>query len=181
MKRDDARGVLCEEPSCSRLPGWPTSLVGQPGSALCRCRRVDGTDRALVPEPFGIVLDDKVFWTASDYFPVDRDGVDPPELMALIETRNAFRRLCIHLQEVLGLLPKEFAMKVLPVTMRLVGAEFEVAALVLAMIDAMETRGAPRTARPGNGQMYSGRTRQVTARSDLNRGQTWRPGEVLGQ
>lgn len=121
------------------------------------------------PRAVGIVLDDKVFWTASDCFPVERDGVDPPELLALIETRNAFRRLCMHLLEVLGLLPKEFAKKVLPVTMRLVGAEFEVTALVLAMIDAMETgRAEGRTTR-----QWTDVQRAHEASDDPERSEPW--------
>ena len=101
--------------------------------------RIVGWEAAIRDLSLYLGSERKVLWTASDYFPLGREGVDPPEFTALIETGDSFRRLCMHLLEVLGILPREFAKKVLPVTMRLVEAESEITALTLAMIGAMET------------------------------------------
>jgi hypothetical protein len=62
----------------------------------------------------------------------------PPELTALIEDRDALRRICMDLLGMLGVLPREIAKKVLPVTVELVEADAEITALVLAMAEAME-------------------------------------------
>jgi hypothetical protein len=75
---------------------------------------------------------------ACSYFPVDSNEKDPPELMALIEDRDALRRICMDLLGMLGVLPREIAKKVLPVTVELVEADAEITALVLAMAEAME-------------------------------------------
>jgi hypothetical protein len=77
-------------------------------------------------------------WNACSYLPVDTDEKDPPELMALIEDRDALRRICMDLLGMLGVLPREIAKKVLPVTIELVEADAEITALVLAMAEAME-------------------------------------------
>ena len=81
-----------------------------------------------------------VIWTVSDFFPIDRPDADPPDLMALADTRVAFVRIRDHLLEILGLLPRRFVVKVLPATMRLVDAESEIHALFQAMVEASEAR-----------------------------------------
>jgi hypothetical protein len=65
----------------------------------------------------------RVFWAATDIFPLGRSGADPPSLQMLIGSRDAFRGMYEHLLEILGLLPRDFAAKVLPLTARLVDAE----------------------------------------------------------
>jgi hypothetical protein len=70
--------------------------------------------------------------------PADSDEKDPPELMVLIEDRDALRRSCMDLLGMLGVLPREIAKKVLPVTVELAEADAEITALVLAMAEAME-------------------------------------------
>lgn len=77
-------------------------------------------------------------WNARSYFPVDSDEKDPPELMALIDSRDALRRICMDMLGMLGVLPREIAKRVLPVTIALVEADTEITALVLAMAEAME-------------------------------------------
>lgn len=77
-------------------------------------------------------------WNARSYFPVDSDEKDPPELMALINDRDALQRICMDLLGMLGVLPREIAKKVLPVTIELVEAHTEITAVLLAMTGAME-------------------------------------------
>jgi len=136
---------------------WPTSVAAGTTAALAlitlwyaylthrlldaqrSAARVTGWETALRELSIYLNRERIVFWAASSYFPVDRPGANPPDLKALIASRDAFRRLRDHLLEVLGLLPRKFTAMVLPVTMRLVDAETEITALVLAMIDAMES------------------------------------------
>lgn len=79
-------------------------------------------------------------WTASAFFPVDSDKKDPPELMALIESRDALQRIYMALLGMLGVLPPQIAKKILPVSIEMVEGEAEITALVLAMIGAMEAQ-----------------------------------------
>lgn len=87
-----------------------------------------------------------VIWTASNFFPVDRPGVEPPDLVVLADTLSGFIRVRDHLLEILGLLPRRFAVEVIPLTARLVDAESEIHALFKAMVEASEAgRAAGRT------------------------------------
>jgi len=82
----------------------------------------------------------RAIWSASAFFPVESDEKDPPELMPLIDSRDALRDIYMALLGMLGVLPSEIAKKVLPVAIELVEAENEITALVLAMAEAMEAQ-----------------------------------------
>lgn len=80
----------------------------------------------------------KVFWRLTDIFPLGRPDVDPPSLRVLMKSRDAFRGMTEHLLEVFGLLPRRYAGKVLGLTARLVDAESEVYALLVAMTEVQK-------------------------------------------
>lgn len=84
----------------------------------------------------------KVLWTASNYFPIDRPGADPPDLMALANSRVEFVRIGDHLLANLGLLPKKFVAKVLHLLVPIVDADTEIYALFQAIYEAMEASRA---------------------------------------
>ena len=108
-------------------------------------------------------------WNASSHFPVDAEGKDPPELMALIDNRDSLRRVCMDMLGTLGVVPKEFAKKILPVTIELVEADTEITALVLAMVEAQEelrTKGETTW-------QWADAERMHTACEDPERSQPW--------
>lgn len=104
--------------------------------------RTAGWETALRDLSLYLNKERSVLWSASNFFPVDRPNADPPDLMDLADTLNAFTRFRDHLLEILGLLPRRFAVKVLPLTARLVDAETEIHALFQAMVEASEARRA---------------------------------------
>ena len=137
----DQQELTKRRANCSRS-NLPSSIYNASGSNSNGQQHASSASREAAIRDLSLYLgsERKVLWTASRVLlPLGREGVDPPEFTALIETGDSFRRLCMHLLEVLGILPREFAKKVLPVTMRLVEAESEITALTLAMIGAMET------------------------------------------
>jgi hypothetical protein len=67
------------------------------------------------------------------YFPLREN--DPPDLMTLIDDRDRFRSQTMYLLEVLGLLPREIAKMVVPVTMRTVQAESEIGAILMGLLE----------------------------------------------
>jgi hypothetical protein len=125
---------------------WYAYLTHRLLEAQRSAARTAGWETALRDLSLYLNRERAVIWTASDFFPIDRPGADPPDLVALADTRVAFVRIRDHLLEILGLLPRRFAVEVLPLTMRLVEADSEMDALFKAMYEAMETgRAAGRT------------------------------------
>lgn len=125
---------------------WYAYLTHRLLEAQRSAPRTAGWETAL--RDFSLYLNKEraAIWTASDFFPIDRPDADPPDLMDLANTRVAFVRIRDHLLEILGLLPRTFTVRVLPLTMQLVNAESEIYVLFQAIYEAMEAgRAAGRT------------------------------------
>lgn len=135
---------------------WPTSVAAGTTAALALITlcyaylthrlleaqragpRVAGWETALRELSLHLNRERRVFWAATDIFPLSRSGADPPSLPMLMGSRDAFRGMYEHLLEILGLLPRDFAAKVLPLTARLVDAESEFYALLAAMTEVQK-------------------------------------------
>ncbi len=125
---------------------WYAYLTHRLLEAQRSAARTAGWETALRDLSLYLNRERAVIWTVSDFFPIDRPDADPPDLMALADIRVAFVRIRDHLLEILGLLPRRFTVKVLPLTMQLVNAESEIYALFQAIYEAMEAnRAASRT------------------------------------
>ena len=95
---------------------WYAYLTHRLLEAQRSAARTAGWETALRDLSLYLNRERAVIWTASDFFPIDRPDVDPPDLMALADTRVAFVRIRDHLLEILGLLPRRFVAGVLPLT-----------------------------------------------------------------
>jgi hypothetical protein len=125
---------------------WYAYLTHRLLEAQRSAPRTAGWETALRDLSLYLNRERTVIWTASGLVPLDHPDADPPDLMALANIRVEFVRIRDHLLEILGLLPRRFTVKLLPLTMRLLDAEFEFYALFHAIYDAMEAgREAGRT------------------------------------
>jgi hypothetical protein len=126
---------------------WYAYLTHRLLEAQRSAARTAGWESALRDLSLYLNREREVIWTASDYFPVDRPDLHAPDPLVMANTRVELTRIRDHLLEILGLLPRRFVVKVLPLTARLVDAEVEMNALVVAICEGEEAaREAGRTA-----------------------------------
>lgn len=76
-------------------------------------------------------------WDAAKLFPMYPPR-EPPDVMDVISSRDAINAMRQHLLDTMGLLPREIARKVLPLTAHLVDAGGDLDAIARAMLDEFQ-------------------------------------------